>query len=199
MGNHGALVVGRTLPQAFERLYFLERAAQAQLLAMSTGRPLRLIPDAVVARACAQMEGGGAVGGFATRGSALRCAEAHARSRAYGLRELSSPALKALDPLRAARSPLVFMLATMVFINYVDRGAMPTAAPLLRLDLHFSDTQMGILLSAFFWTYAVHANSHRPAGGALRRASRAGGRDLACGPRPPCWWASRTPSRCSCC
>jgi len=64
MGNHGALVVGRTLPQAFERLYFLERAAQAQLLAMSTGKPLRLIPDAVVARVCAQMQGGGAVGGF---------------------------------------------------------------------------------------------------------------------------------------
>jgi len=64
MGNHGALVVGRTLPQAFERLYFLERAAQAQLLAMSTGKPLRLIPDAIVARVCAQMQGGGAVGGF---------------------------------------------------------------------------------------------------------------------------------------
>jgi MFS family permease len=46
------------------------------------------------------------------------------------------------------------MLAAMVFINYVDRGALPTAAPLLRLDLHFSDTQTGILLSAFFWTYA---------------------------------------------
>ena len=64
MGNHGALVVGRTLPQAFERLYFLERAAQAQVLAMSTGRPLKLIPEAIIARTCAQMEGGGAVGGF---------------------------------------------------------------------------------------------------------------------------------------
>jgi ribulose-5-phosphate 4-epimerase/fuculose-1-phosphate aldolase len=64
MGNHGALIVGRTLPQAFERLYFLERASQAQLLAMSTGRPLRLIPESIVTRACAQMEGGGAVGGF---------------------------------------------------------------------------------------------------------------------------------------
>jgi ribulose-5-phosphate 4-epimerase/fuculose-1-phosphate aldolase len=64
MGNHGALIVGRTLPQAFERLYFLERAAQAQVLAMSTGRPLRPIPDAVIERACAQMQGGGAVGGF---------------------------------------------------------------------------------------------------------------------------------------
>jgi ribulose-5-phosphate 4-epimerase/fuculose-1-phosphate aldolase len=64
MGNHGALVVGRTLPQAFERLYFLERAAQAQVLALSTGRPLRLIPADVVQRTCAQMQGGGAVGGF---------------------------------------------------------------------------------------------------------------------------------------
>jgi ribulose-5-phosphate 4-epimerase/fuculose-1-phosphate aldolase len=63
MGNHGALVVGRTLPQAFERLYFLERAAQAQVLALSTGRPLRMIPQDVVERACAQMQGGGAVGG----------------------------------------------------------------------------------------------------------------------------------------
>jgi MFS family permease len=45
------------------------------------------------------------------------------------------------------------MLAAVVFINYVDRGALPTAAPLLRLDLHLSDTQTGILMSAFFWTY----------------------------------------------
>src|SRR5271154_5377738 len=65
MGNHGALVVGRTLPQAFERLYFLERAAQAQVLALSTGRPLRLIPESVVKKACSQMESGGAVGGLA--------------------------------------------------------------------------------------------------------------------------------------
>ncbi|MGO9930466.1 MAG: aldolase [Steroidobacteraceae bacterium] len=65
MGNHGALVVGRTLPLAFERLYFLERAAQAQVLALSTGRPLRLIPEAVIRRAAEQMEGGGAVGGCA--------------------------------------------------------------------------------------------------------------------------------------
>jgi len=45
------------------------------------------------------------------------------------------------------------MLAAVLFINYVDRGTLPTAAPLLRLDLHFSDTQIGILMSAFFWTY----------------------------------------------
>ncbi|MGO9930465.1 MAG: MFS transporter [Steroidobacteraceae bacterium] len=45
------------------------------------------------------------------------------------------------------------MLAAVLFINYVDRGTLPTAMPLLRGDLHLNDTQTGILLSAFFWTY----------------------------------------------
>jgi ribulose-5-phosphate 4-epimerase/fuculose-1-phosphate aldolase len=63
MGNHGALVVGRNLPLAFERLYFLERAAQAQVLALSTGLPLRPIPESIVKRTLAQLESGSAVGG----------------------------------------------------------------------------------------------------------------------------------------
>jgi ribulose-5-phosphate 4-epimerase/fuculose-1-phosphate aldolase len=63
MGNHGVLVVGNTVPQAFERLYFLERAAQAQVLALSTGRPLRLIPDAVVKKTAAQFAASTSVGG----------------------------------------------------------------------------------------------------------------------------------------
>jgi MFS family permease len=48
---------------------------------------------------------------------------------------------------------LVILLAVAIFINYVDRGTLATAAPLLEDDLHFSPAQMGILLSAFFWTY----------------------------------------------
>jgi ribulose-5-phosphate 4-epimerase/fuculose-1-phosphate aldolase len=63
MANHGVLVVGTTVPQAFERLYFLERAAQAQVLALSTGKPLRLIPEPIVKRTVAQFEAGGSVGG----------------------------------------------------------------------------------------------------------------------------------------
>ena len=46
MGNHGVLVVGRAVPEAFERLYFLERASQAQVLALSTGRALAADPRA---------------------------------------------------------------------------------------------------------------------------------------------------------
>jgi MFS family permease len=41
----------------------------------------------------------------------------------------------------------------VLFINYVDRGAMPTAAHLMQGDLHLNYAQMGLLLSAFSWTY----------------------------------------------
>lgn len=47
--NHGLLVVGRTVPECFLRLYRLERACQIQLDAAAAGR-LHLIPDAVAAR-----------------------------------------------------------------------------------------------------------------------------------------------------
>jgi ribulose-5-phosphate 4-epimerase/fuculose-1-phosphate aldolase len=63
LGNHGVLVVGDTVPRAFERLYFLERAAQAQILALSTGRALKLIPDKVIRATLAQFTGGDQVAG----------------------------------------------------------------------------------------------------------------------------------------
>jgi ribulose-5-phosphate 4-epimerase/fuculose-1-phosphate aldolase len=63
MAHHGVLVVGETVPQAFSRLYFLERACQAQVLALSTGRSLRLVPEAVVRTTAAQFTAGGKVGG----------------------------------------------------------------------------------------------------------------------------------------
>jgi len=46
-GNHGVIVIGRTVAEAFDDLYFLERACQVQILAMSTGRPLRKVKDEV--------------------------------------------------------------------------------------------------------------------------------------------------------
>lgn len=61
--NHGVLAVGESVPQAFERLYFLERACQAQILALSTGRALRPIPDAIVQSTLAQFGTGAKVGG----------------------------------------------------------------------------------------------------------------------------------------
>src|SRR5258708_29997649 len=48
---------------------------------------------------------------------------------------------------------VVPLLAIAVFINYVDRGNLATAAPLIKDQLQLSSTQMGLLLSAFFWSY----------------------------------------------
>jgi len=48
---------------------------------------------------------------------------------------------------------VVPLLALAVFINYVDRGNLATAAPLIKDELHLSSTQIGLLLSAFFWSY----------------------------------------------
>jgi MFS family permease len=60
-----------------------------------------------------------------------------------------------VDPARAARSPIVFLLAAVLFLNYIDRGALPTAAPLMMGDLRLDHTHMGMLMSAFFWTYTL--------------------------------------------
>jgi len=45
MGNHGVLVTGDTVAEAFDDLYFLERAARTLVLAYSTGRPLNIMSE----------------------------------------------------------------------------------------------------------------------------------------------------------
>lgn len=45
MANHGVVVVGPDVAQAFDAIYYLERACQAQVIAMSTGQPLNPISD----------------------------------------------------------------------------------------------------------------------------------------------------------
>jgi MFS family permease len=50
---------------------------------------------------------------------------------------------------------VVLLLAAVMFINYVDRGTLPTAAHLIQADLHLDEGQLGLLFSAFFWTYSL--------------------------------------------
>jgi MFS family permease len=45
------------------------------------------------------------------------------------------------------------MLGLALTINYVDRGSISIAAPLLEKELHLSTTQTFLMLSAFFWAY----------------------------------------------
>src|SRR5215470_7442088 len=47
------------------------------------------------------------------------------------------------------------LLVVSVFINYVDRGNLSIAAPLLKNELGISASRLGILLSSFFWTYTA--------------------------------------------
>ena len=54
MGNHGVMVVGETVAQAFDSLYFLERAAETMVTAYMTGKPLRVIPDHIARRTAQQ-------------------------------------------------------------------------------------------------------------------------------------------------
>lgn len=49
---------------------------------------------------------------------------------------------------------LASLLGVAVFFNYVDRGAIGIAAPLMIAELKLSPESFGIILSAFFWVYA---------------------------------------------
>ena len=50
MKNHGVLVTGDTMAQAYRRLYKLERICRTQMLALGTGKPLQLLSDDIVAK-----------------------------------------------------------------------------------------------------------------------------------------------------
>ncbi len=50
---------------------------------------------------------------------------------------------------------LVLLVTAAVFINYIDRGNLATAAPLIQDELHLSASQLGVLFSAFYYGYVV--------------------------------------------
>ena len=59
MANHGITTMGETVGDAYDRLYYIERAAQVQIYAMWTGQPLKKLPDAVVTRTKRDIGGAG--------------------------------------------------------------------------------------------------------------------------------------------
>src|SRR5262249_20321907 len=56
---------------------------------------------------------------------------------------------------RSALYPVLILMGLSIFINYIDRANFSIIAPLLKDELHISAAQLGFLLSAFFWTYAL--------------------------------------------
>jgi ribulose-5-phosphate 4-epimerase/fuculose-1-phosphate aldolase len=57
LANHGVIVRGPSVAWAFDDLYYLERACMHQVLAQGTGKPLKLIPEAVAAPTAKQIAG----------------------------------------------------------------------------------------------------------------------------------------------
>ena len=58
MRNHGVMVTGPTIAAAWDDLYYLERAAEVQVKALSTGRALWPVDAEVARRTAEQMRGG---------------------------------------------------------------------------------------------------------------------------------------------
>jgi ribulose-5-phosphate 4-epimerase/fuculose-1-phosphate aldolase len=56
MGNHGVLVIGETVAETWNRLYYFERAAETYVRALQTGRALRVLPDAVAEKTAQEWE-----------------------------------------------------------------------------------------------------------------------------------------------
>lgn len=56
MGNHGVLVIGDTVADAFNRMFYFERAAETYIKALWTGRPLRVLPDDIAEKTAAEIE-----------------------------------------------------------------------------------------------------------------------------------------------
>ncbi len=56
MGNHGVMVVGDTVARAFDELYYFERACETYLTALASGKPLRVVSDAVAEKTAQQWE-----------------------------------------------------------------------------------------------------------------------------------------------
>ncbi len=56
MGNHGVMVIGDTVAETFNRLYYFERAAETYIRALQTGRPLRVLPDDIAEKTAQELE-----------------------------------------------------------------------------------------------------------------------------------------------
>ena len=56
MGNHGVMIIGNTVAETFNRLFYFERAAETYIRALQTGQPLRVLSDEVAEKAARELE-----------------------------------------------------------------------------------------------------------------------------------------------
>lgn len=56
MGNHGILVMGDTVADCFNRMYYFERAAETYIRALQTGQTLRILPDEIAEKTAKELD-----------------------------------------------------------------------------------------------------------------------------------------------
>jgi MFS family permease len=67
---------------------------------------------------------------------------------------VTTPRKMAETGIQGSLWPVLVLMVASVAINYIDRGNLSIAAPMLKDELKLSPAQLGLLLSAFFWTYS---------------------------------------------
>src|SRR5437763_1661518 len=65
------------------------------------------------------------------------------------------PVTAAQQLLIRRRWPMAILLFVAGLINYFDRTIISVALPVIAADLHLGPAKMGVLLSAFSWSYAL--------------------------------------------
>ena len=52
-------------------------------------------------------------------------------------------------PLRWA----IILIGAAIALNYIDRGAVSVAAPLIKDEFGLTNERYGVIVSSFYWTY----------------------------------------------
>src|SRR6266478_5708010 len=68
---------------------------------------------------------------------------------------ISSAEAMAVEPKTGVRWKIFFVLLSLVAINYIDRASLSVAMPLIAKDFDLDPAMQGLILSSFFWTYAL--------------------------------------------
>ena len=74
--------------------------------------------------------------------------------RAQRLQRRGERMATAVSVTRVSSLALVVLLSAAIFLNYIDRGLLGVAGPLMKDELGLSATAFGFAVSAFFWIYA---------------------------------------------
>ena len=79
--------------------------------------------------------------------------------------------LERVEPAQNSAYVALGLVLTAGLVNYVDRVTLSVTGPVIAGELHLRPSQMGVLLSAFLWTYGL---AQAPVGAIIDRPGRGG-------------------------